>query len=249
MLCLVNWQKRAALSILLLLAAVSTSNAWGSPKDIRGSGNVAVSGYTNSAGHFLLWSSGRITNSAGKEVNSAAAYDAASVCSLPSRINGNILGSVSVAVSVFSDSEATYVLFSDGTVKKPRNSAAAAPAASNEAPRVVTGVNVKSGSSKSGQYGWSCRAQASSSPYYLEVTFNKKFTRVPVVLVQCTSYHEAYPQNTITSADEKDVRIVATASGFKIYFHAPDSKDASHRTREFIPDSISFIAHEDVIEK
>ena len=243
----VCWDRFIVLAVMGL--CFCSLEAAGSPKDVRGSGNVAVSGYTNSAGHFILWSSGRITNGAGKEVNAPGAYNTASVCSLPSRISGNILGSGSVAVSVFSDADATYVLFSDGTVKKPRNADAAAPAETSEAPRVVTGVNVKAGSSKSGSCGWSCRAQAASSPYYLEVTFNKKFSGIPVVLVDCTSYHEAHPQNTMSSADTKSSRCVATASGFKVYFHSPESKDPGHRTREFLPDSINFIAHEDVADK
>lgn len=240
--------KRGALMLFVGLAAGSLA-AWGSPKDIRGSGNVAVSGYTNSAGHFILWSSGRITDSSGKEVNAPSAYSSASVCRLPARITGNVLGSSAVAVSVFADTEASYVLFSDGTVKKPRSTEAAAPAASAETGRVVTGVNVRSGSSKSGSCGWSCRVQGTSMPYYMEIVFNKKFAKVPTVVVDCTSYHEAHPNNTLVSVDTKFSRCEVTASGFKVYFHSAASKDVSHHTREYIPDSINFIAHEDVFEK
>ena len=248
MLRVLNWFKFGVFLVVLGFTAAAPM-AWGSPKDIRGSGNVAVSGYTNSAGHFILWSSGRITNSAGKEVNSSSAYDPASVCILPSRISGNILGSAFVAVSVFSDSEATYVLFSDGSVKKPRNAEAAAPAADAELPRVVTGVNVRAGSRKSGNCGWTCRAQSTSMPYYLEVVFNKKFAGIPVGIVDCVSYREAHPNNTLGAVDKKFARCVATATGFKVYFHSENSRDANHFTREYLPDSISFIAHEDIVER
>ncbi|MBQ7568986.1 hypothetical protein IJT17_09295 [bacterium] len=236
------------LSLLAALSVLAGGVAWGSPKDVRGSGNVAVCGYTNSAGDFVLWSSGRITNRAGSDVNAAKAYDTASGYSLPTRVTGNILGSSAVAVDAFVNEKATYVVFSDGTVKKPRNAEAAAPA-ETDGGRVVTGVNVRHGMSKSGNNGWTCKLQNRSLPYYTEVIYNKKFASAPVVLVDTVSYFQEHSSLSQIGGDRKIVRCISEPTGFKLYFYLDYPQEPSNHKKVYLPERISFIAYEDEAAK
>ena len=45
------------------------------PQHVRGSDNVAVSGYHNGNGNFVLWSSGRITSLKGEILNLKLVYN------------------------------------------------------------------------------------------------------------------------------------------------------------------------------
>ena len=116
----------------LLLLAWGLASWWGAdrvaadPQDVRGSSNVAVSGYSNAKGHFTLWSSGLITSLQGQIINEAQAYDLAPQFRLPQRAPGQCLGSGNVAVGVFVAAEASYVVFADGTVRRPRDARAGA---------------------------------------------------------------------------------------------------------------------------
>ncbi len=168
------------LAVLVALVAGAAVEVEASPKDIRGSSNVAVAAYHNRSGDFVLWSSGRITDLEGKEVNASDQYNT-SFASAANRMIGHLLGSPNVAVGVLTTVDATLVVFSDGSVRKPRNAAAAAPGAGHH--RIVCGVNVKEGMSKAGTDGWSAAINAQRS---LTITFNKAFDRIPVFIYNCT---------------------------------------------------------------
>lgn len=171
----------------MLLGAVMLRDAWAAPDDVRGSGNVAVAGYRNSRGSFVLWSSGRITTLAGQEANSASAYDTVQDASLPRRITGEILGARRVAVGIVPNELGTYVLFSDGTVAKPRSADAAA--AKQDSVNMLYGVTSGSGavSGYCSSSGWSASKDYSQKnstyAYRITIRFYNSFKKAPVVML------------------------------------------------------------------
>ena len=87
------------------------------PSDVKGSGNVAVASYTTKDGTYLLWSSGRITESTtGKDV--APPYGPAPGFAKAAVERGIPVGSPRVAVDYVQNDEGTYTLFADGSVMK-----------------------------------------------------------------------------------------------------------------------------------
>ena len=89
------------------------------PSDVKGSGNVAVASYTTKDGTYLLWSSGRITESTtGKDV--APPYGPAPGFAKAAVERGIPVGSPRVAVDYVQNDEGTYTIF-DRT--NPANSA------------------------------------------------------------------------------------------------------------------------------
>lgn len=241
-----HWRRKLIMSCLMLCMLVVGGGAQASPSDVRGSGNVAVKAYTNSAGSFVLWSNGRITSLEGKEVNKESAYDSYSGAKLPTRIGGNILGSSLVAVSAFSTDDATCVLFSDGTVKKPRNSDAASPAIQSR--RVVCGVNVARGDTKSGPLGWKCqqvKAQlsiwAGMTNNVLEIVFNKAFKAPPVFLCTIDNYlvENRYPTNERIKNYECSSCMVTAK---KVLIFGPDMRQGKSA---YVPWHITFAAFEE----
>jgi hypothetical protein len=97
------------------------------PSDVKGSGNVAVSSYTTTEGTYILWSSGRITDSkSGEEV--APPYGPAPGFAKAALEKGTPVGSPRVAVDYVQNDEGTYTLFADGSVMKADDEGASAPA-------------------------------------------------------------------------------------------------------------------------
>ena len=240
------WRNLILSWCLLLCITMAGGNAHASPSDVRGSGNVAVKGYTNSAGSFILWSNGRITSLDGKEVNKEGAYDSYSAARLPTRISGHILGAPQVAVGSFSDEHATYVVFSDGSVKKPRNSEAASPA--NQGRRFVCGVDVVAGDSKSGSSGWVCRAShmqpltwETETRNVLEIAFNKPFKSRPVFLYTVDNYviYQTGP-GKYRLACETVTDSLVTAS--RAYVFGPRQRPTP--SRGLVPWHLTFVAFE-----
>lgn len=232
---------------LLLCITMAGGNAQASPSDVRGSGNVAVKGYTNSAGSFIMWSNGRITSLDGKEVNKESAYDSYSAAKLPTRISGHILGAPQVAVGSFSDEQATYVVFSDGSVKKPRNSDAASPA--RQGRRIVCGVDVIDGDSKSGPLGWACRHThlepnkwKESTGNVMEIVFNKPFKSRPVFLYSVDNYLTyKYTTVTVRTINEGGVNCIVSSS--KVYIVGPRNTYTVSGAQ--LPWHVTFVAFED----
>lgn len=111
-----------------------------SPADVFGSSNVAIDTYRNSRGTYVLWSNGRITSAEGGAQDLGHPYrspDPSARIGTPSLTNGQPLGSPNVAVRAIPRSDATYVLFSDGNLKRPAHADAAAGGGSGS--RVILG--------------------------------------------------------------------------------------------------------------
>lgn len=117
-------------------SVLQTHSLWpqagAAPGDVFGSANIAVDSYRNRKGTYVVWSNGRVTdvsnpaNDLGhpfRDPDATAGITAARVQ------EGQALGSPNVAVKAIPRGDATYVLFSDGTLKLPANAEAAAPAA------------------------------------------------------------------------------------------------------------------------
>ncbi|MBQ7503572.1 hypothetical protein IJT93_12825 [bacterium] len=119
-----------SLAVFLLAASVFcrffAERGVAQPQHVRGSANVAACSYTNSCGSFIVWTDGRISSLKGEIVNEASQYGAAPGYKLPARTAGQCLGSQNVAAAAFVNTEGSYVVFADGTVKRPKNASAGA---------------------------------------------------------------------------------------------------------------------------
>ena len=112
-----KWLILGGLLTTLNLGWFLAGNLDAAPSDIKGSGNVAVASYTTKDGTYILWSSGRITEStSGKEV--APPYGPAPGFAKAPQEKGTPAGSPRVAVDYVQNDEGTYTLFADGSVMK-----------------------------------------------------------------------------------------------------------------------------------
>jgi hypothetical protein len=120
----------------MLVASLLQNTSWwpaaeAAPADVFGSANVAVDTYRNRKGTYVVWSNGRVTDVAHPDDDLGHPFqDPPSEAKIapPKTVTGSSLGSPHVAVKAISRGDATYVLFSDGTMKLPGNADAAAPA-------------------------------------------------------------------------------------------------------------------------
>ncbi len=185
--------------ILLFIAVfllVNGERLRAQPQHVRGSANVAVSGYGNSCGNFILWSNGRITSSDGKVINEADQYTPEPTIKMPARVKGQCVGASQVAVSVFVNGSGSYVVFADGSVRRPRNSKAAAGkgeftvVAGNvfQEPRSLDGIPDIIPQFNS---GFSRRYFMNGITMNVRIDFDKPFTKSPVVLLY--TFHRATP--------------------------------------------------------
>lgn len=147
-----------------------------SPADVRGSDNVPVTGYRNRAGSFMLWSSGRITKTDGTQVNSATEYANAPGYTRPTPAPNQVVGSGNVATGVMPDGSATYIVFADGSVRKPVNNLASAAPLDQ---RVVWGFVAAGPSYGQGSGDWTIRKNPDST---FHLTFDPPFTTTPAVV-------------------------------------------------------------------
>lgn len=160
--------------------------ATASPTDIRGSDNVVVASYRNPAATFLVWASGRLTRLDGGSVTQG--YDnAPSSVVRATPASGQVVGASSVAVGIAPTAGVTYVVFADGTVKKPRDTDAAKPPGEQ---RVVWGY-VRSGPNYgTGSGDWSVDVKTDSThpgPGRFRISFNPEFTGNPSIVTGGTS--------------------------------------------------------------
>lgn len=105
------------------------SPAAAAPSDVFGNPNQAVDTYRNRAGSFVLWGDGRITRVDGGAADLGRPYadpPGSAQIGAPVMQASQALGSPNVAVKALCRPDGTYVLFADGTLKKPANSDAAA---------------------------------------------------------------------------------------------------------------------------
>lgn len=183
------------LSIIFIFAG-GAQKLRAQPQHVRGSANVAVSGYGNSSGNFVLWSNGRITSLDGKVVNEAEQYTLEPTMKIPARIKGQCVGASQVAVSVFVNGSGSYVVFADGSVKRPRNSKAAA---GNSNFRIVAGNVFKEPVKFTGviepipqfNSGFTRNYYINGLYKSVRIDFDKPFVKSPVVLLNV--FHRANP--------------------------------------------------------
>lgn len=152
------------------------------PSDIRGSDNTAVDTYRNSAGTYVVWSSGRITDATSPGSDLGHPYTTPSVGSGivdPSYQTGHTLGSPNVAVKAVSRKDGSFILFADGTLRVPSDSGARAGSA---IPGRILRGSINAAGGTTGGTGFSCSRTA---PGTYTVTFDTPFDQTPSVTVFC----------------------------------------------------------------
>ena len=91
------------------------------PSDVKGSPNVPLRVFQNQNGKFILWSDGSFSNPKNNSPRIMPNYSNAPGYPPPQPVPGRTQGSPHVAVDIIQDENGTYVLFADGTVRKPDN--------------------------------------------------------------------------------------------------------------------------------
>jgi len=121
---------------LLFASVLQNTTLWprasAAPADVFGSANVAVDTYRNRKGTYVIWSNGRVTDVSNPAADLGHPFrdpPGDAHIAAAKKVEGNSLGSPNVAVKALTRGDATYVLFSDGSIKLPANADAAAPAA------------------------------------------------------------------------------------------------------------------------
>ncbi len=176
-----------ALGLTLNVVFLTTRTLTAAPSDVRGSGNSAVASYTTSKGSYLLWSSGRITDTkTGQDV--APPYGPAPGFAQAAKLRAEPSGSPNVAVDYVQNATGTYTLFADGSVLKADDEGASAPPGMGE---VITGVidpgvlqtsastMIVSGTGFSTQNPTNVAGQ----PGINNIVFDEPFDEVPVVII------------------------------------------------------------------
>ena len=130
-------QLQGALLVLagLYLGQYLHTPAQAAPGDVYGSANVAVDTYRNSKGTYVLWADGRVTDAKGAANDMGHPYrdpDSSAEIGAPPHSQGKPQGSPNVAVKAIPRPDATYVLFSDGKLRKPNHADAAAAGSSGK---------------------------------------------------------------------------------------------------------------------
>lgn len=206
-LSVVLWLGVAFLLGTLLRGSFPWTPAAASPADVRGSDNVLVCGYRNRAGSFLLWSSGRITRPDGTQANAAGRYMAAPGYSRPDLVARQPVGSGNVACGTVPDGSGTYVVFSDGSVRRPAEPGAAAAPLDQ---RVVWGFVEAGPTYGQGSGDWSVGLNDNRT---FHVSFDPPFQSKPAV---------------VTGGSSGAYRLAnVSGSGFDLYDmagHAPDAQ-------------------------
>lgn len=111
------------------------------PADVKGSPNIAVDTYRNNKGSYILYSDGRIVDAKGGNTDLGHPYvqpPAAAKIVQSESVRGKSTGSPNVAVKALVRTDGSYILFSDGSIKKPNN--ADAGFASTNGSRVIGGA-------------------------------------------------------------------------------------------------------------
>ena len=168
------------------------------PKDVQGSPNVAVDTYSNSRGSFVLMSDGTVFSVKNGTTGSGVAYTAgvtdlghpysappaAAGITPPTAVSGRVVGSPNVAVKALVRSDATYVAFTDGKLRKPANADAAAAGASQ---RILQGMLLPGSpgcpyAAAPGAEGYSASSNFwASGMFQIKVTFDTPFSSTPSV--------------------------------------------------------------------
>lgn len=104
--------------------------------------NIPVCSYETQEGAFVLWSEGRITPVEGTDVDMGHPYrtpPASSQIRPVPLVGRGIRGSLGVAVGILPRQDATYVIFSDGSILLPAHAHASAPAPGSDSASTIKG--------------------------------------------------------------------------------------------------------------
>mgnify|MGYP003379791609 CR=1 FL=1 len=156
------------------------------PGDIRGSSLIAVTSYRNRAGSFVLWSDGRISSVDDPNTSISVLSNYTEIPGL-SKLNLSVKspkGSPNIPVGAYQDSKGSYILFSDGSSKKP-SGIAGAPGINTYSVRSVRcdtshGFQLYPPDSGIG-------IQGTGSVGHYTVTFDPPFKNPPVVTISSQS--------------------------------------------------------------
>lgn len=182
------WQ----LSTVVLLSVLLGQNlktrpnvAEAASQDVFGSPQVAISSYKNQRGSFILWADGHITNVDTPNATVSSLGECVDAPEVPAvtRDNNMPQGSPNVPVGVYQNATATYVLFADGSYKRPKGAASAASVNPSVCSAQVDG--------QSGAVTGDSRikfAHAGSTGKYI-VTFDPPFKGTPAVAITCEAHH------------------------------------------------------------
>lgn len=112
----------------LLPSHCLTSAVEAAPADVFGSPLIPVTTFKNQSGNFVVWADGHITRAG--QPNSVVAglndYLPMPGFPKPNQVTGKVQGSPNVPVGAFQDDDGSYVLFADGSTRKPNGVAGSA---------------------------------------------------------------------------------------------------------------------------
>ena len=186
------WQ----LSTVILLSVLLGQNlktrpnvAEAASQDVFGSPQVAVTCFKNQKGSFILWADGHISQ---VDAPDTPVSTLSQCVAIPSdedpppevtRDNTKPQGSPHVPVGMYQTSKGSYVLFADGSCKKPNGDAGAA--AANHSVRTAT-FDGNSGTSIGDS---SLVLSHAGSTVYYNIAFSPPFTQTPTVVVTSAEHH------------------------------------------------------------
>jgi len=180
------WQLSTVVLLSLLIGQnlqTRPHEAEAASKDVFGSPQVAVTSYKNQKGSFILWADGHVS-----EVNTPNAVvslltDCVDAPEIPAltRDNSKPQGSPNVPVGVYQNGTASYLLFADGSYKKPKGNANAPSANPSVRSAKIDGIaGTVEGDS-------SIKMRFTGSQGYYFVDFDPPFTKLPSVTVTSMS--------------------------------------------------------------
>jgi len=176
------------LSVLLGQNLKTPNTAEAASQDVFGSPQVAVNCYKNQKGNFILWADGHISKVDAPDTTISTLAQCVDIPASEdpppavTRDNAKPQGSPHVPVGMYQNGKGSYVLFADGSCKKP-NGDAAAPSSTH---------NVRSGHVDGFAFTVAGDSSLSVAPMgtvgNYRVTFNPPFETLPTVTVSSESY-------------------------------------------------------------
>ncbi len=173
------------------------------PKDVLGSPNVAVSGYKTLSGSYVLYSDGRIVSipadsSSLPTIVVENAQTVGEYLDPPSNFKMPVVdkrskGSPNVAVGVIPSYKGTFILFSDGSLKRPKHDGAAQAPPGNPVTGFVTGLEKRA-------QGCRVTSWASGNPQQgATVVFDTPYDKTPSVTASGISGEGSVSVDHVTS--------------------------------------------------
>ncbi|MBN9419085.1 MAG: hypothetical protein J0I12_26765 [Candidatus Eremiobacteraeota bacterium] len=187
------WQLSTVILLSVLLGQnlkTRPNQAEAASQDVFGSPQVAISSYKNQRGSFILWADGHISK---VETPDTVVSTLAQCVAIPAgedppptvtRDNSKPQGSPNVPVGMYQTGQGSYVLFADGSCKKPLGDAGAASASPNVRSTSFDGT---SASRLSGDSSILCSHTGTTG--YFNLTFNPPFKHPPTVTVNAMQHH------------------------------------------------------------